>query len=142
MDLVLPSQVGDLQESGLTFARFNWSRWVVDCSSPWCTSAMTLPAGTLLMRCLDCSWFTEPIVWPEQIDMIETVLLMRPDEKTRNWEPGETVFDLIAENLQHGIIQPPAELDGPPTTHTLIRAVGNAGLMQRVQPGRIPEIGS
>jgi hypothetical protein len=38
---------------------------------------------------------------------------MRPNVTTRNWEPGETLIDLMVENGQHGVFdQLPAALPG------------------------------
>lgn len=34
---------------------------------------------------------------------IERLLMMRPIPYTRNWLPGETLTDLLAENIEHGI---------------------------------------
>lgn len=95
----------DLVQGGLAFARINWSRIVVDCPRDWCTSAWSLPPGTEVFQCVGhggCGW-TAPIVWPANLADIVAVLALRPDPKTRNWEPGETVMDLVHENLAHGI---------------------------------------
>lgn len=40
-----------------------------------------------------------PAVW----EAIEAVLALRPDPETQNWQSQETLQDLIAENLAHGI---------------------------------------
>lgn len=90
--------------AGETLARFNWGRWVVDCASLFCTSALTLPPGASAMQCHDCGRITDPILWPDQPGPIEAILSQRPDVRTRNWEPGETLLDLIKENVQHGLI--------------------------------------
>jgi hypothetical protein len=34
---------------------------------------------------------------------VERLLTFRPDVTTRNWVPGETLHDLLAENVAHGI---------------------------------------
>lgn len=93
---------------GVTFARINWGRPVVDCPSPHCTSALMLPAGTPVTQCWDCG-ACGAVVWPANLDDIALVLAQRPDDKTRNWEPGETLMDLVNENLLHGIL--PSGLD-------------------------------
>ncbi len=98
----------DIAVPGVTFARINWGRPVVDCPSPHCTSALMLPPGTPLTRCWDCGAGGD-VVWPANLDDIVLVLAQRPDEKTRNWEPGESVMDLLNENLLHGIL--PSSLD-------------------------------
>lgn len=88
--------------AGLAFARINWSRIVVDCPRPQCTSALTLPPGWQWFECLDCGW-SASIVWPPNLADIVAVLALRPDPITRNWDVGQTVMELVAENLAHGL---------------------------------------
>lgn len=97
-----------LVRRGVIHARANWGRWVGDCPSPFCASALQLSAEQPWFRCRDCD-ATAEIVWPVQPGDIERLLMMRPDETTRNWEPGETLHDLIEQNLAHGIL--PWDLD-------------------------------
>jgi hypothetical protein len=95
-------------------ARCNWSRWIVDCSS--CPSALAVPVGTHEVSCWDCGQPIGPIVWPPDPVAITTLLAMRPlwvkseDGETwdcpRNWEPGETLEDLLRENTEHGLLPP------------------------------------
>ncbi len=106
---VAPRTSQDLVEGGLAFARINWSRIVVDCPRRYCTSALTLPPGWGKFQCWDCGW-TAPIVWPANLPDLVAVLALRPDPKTRNWEPGETVMDLVRENIEHGILPTVEEL--------------------------------
>lgn len=84
--------------------RANWGRWVLDCYR--CPSATWVEPGTDLVCCYDCGTPAEA-VWPseEMIYGVERLLLMRPDVTTRNWEPGESLHDLLEENVQHGILQ-------------------------------------
>lgn len=82
----------------------NWGRWVVMCASPFCTGAMQVYSGQMFVACGDCGWPIEELIWPVDPEGVETILLMRPDEKTRNWHPGETLQDLLAENVEHGIL--------------------------------------
>lgn len=99
--------------------RANWGRFVVDCVL--CPSALEVSWGDVdrlgverwdatsrrhLVRCLDCG---SPVVaqWPD-LDFVRGVvrlLSMRPDVSTRNWHPGETLVDLVAENGAHGILE-------------------------------------
>jgi hypothetical protein len=44
-----------------------------------------------------------PLRFPPERLEIERVLAARPDPSTRNWWPGETVGELVAENVAHGI---------------------------------------
>lgn len=89
---------------GQSWVRANWGRWVADCPSPWCTSAMQVWPGQVHTRCGDCGTTMGPLIWPADPEGVETILLMRPDEKTRNWHPGETLNDLLNENIAHGIL--------------------------------------
>lgn len=81
-------------------AEANWGRWIVQCLT--CTDALTLTPGTPLFRCWTCGLEAE-ILWPINTEAIERLLLMRPLEQHRNWLPGETLHDLLAENVAHGI---------------------------------------
>lgn len=92
-----------LTRRGVTYARANWGRWVADCSAPFCHSALQLAPEQAWFSCRECETVAE-IVWPQMVGDIERLLMMRPDEVTRNWEPGETLFDLIEQNNAHGIL--------------------------------------
>ena len=89
---------------GVAYARVHCGRWVVPCVRPWCASALTLPPGTPAMQCWDCGAVAARIVWPPDPDGIEAILLMRPNVLNRGWEPGETLEDLLIENVTHGIL--------------------------------------
>jgi hypothetical protein len=52
------------------------------------------------------------IVWPADPEGIEALLAMRPARKNRNWLPGETLQELLAENAAHNVL-PPDWLTGP-----------------------------
>jgi hypothetical protein len=41
------------------------------------------------------------------------LLRRRPEAPTRNWEPGETLEDLLAENVAHGLLPLELDVDGP-----------------------------
>jgi hypothetical protein len=41
--------------------------------------------------------------WPPNVDEIDYLLSLRPVPETRNWNLGEDLHDLLAENLTHGI---------------------------------------
>lgn len=44
------------------------------------------------------------VEWPPDIADLERVLLARPAPSTRNWRPGESLEDLVAENFAHGLV--------------------------------------
>jgi hypothetical protein len=57
-----------------------------------------------VFQCWDCGARSE-VLWPPEgmVWSVERLLLMRPDPMTQNWEPGETLIDLMWENGAHGI---------------------------------------
>lgn len=93
-------------------ARVNWSRWIVDCPTPYCRGAMGVLPGDDMVWCSDCGCMTTSIVWPADPEGIELILSMRPDWTTRNWEPGESLEDLLVENITHGHDVPGLDLEG------------------------------
>jgi hypothetical protein len=93
-------------------ASVNWGRWIVDC--PACPAALgywtdaprpDIVVGAPFFQCWTCGARAE-IEWPspQMRHGIERLLLMRPDETTQNWLPGETLIDLMWENGAHGIL--------------------------------------
>lgn len=75
---------------------------------------LTLPRRGCGLRCA--------VEWPADIANLERVLLARPVPANRNWTPGETLLELIAENAAHGIL-PVSALDGPPRDRWLLQLV-------------------
>lgn len=125
--------------SGLVAVVFmRWGRWIARCPRPGCANAECYGnddagdvgglAGSFRCRLekggcgLQCD-----ALWPEHVEDIERLLLARPVPATRNWEPGEDLVGLLAENIQHGIV---------PVTHDAIEA-GRGG--ERI--GRLLTIG-
>lgn len=87
-------------------ARVNHGRWIVDC--PDCRGAMPVWVEQPLMWCSDCQnravghrWRRVALPVVEERVAIEAILSQRPNPANRNWEPGEAVADLIAENAAH-----------------------------------------
>jgi hypothetical protein len=62
--------------------------------------------------------------WPERVSDIERVVLARPAPTTRNWLPGETVADLVAENIENGLI-PSDMLGGDGAAGRRLMVAGN-----------------
>lgn len=103
-------------------ARVNHGVWKASCEC----GAKGLPTPGLVVFvdqpwgwCVRCGnqgsghgWRRVIVPPPEERRRIVAVLLCRPRVEDRNWEPGETVADLIAENLAHGDPIPPD--DEPP----------------------------
>jgi hypothetical protein len=86
------------------YAYANFSRWVADCGYPmYCDGAMELNRFQDGFIC-ECGRATT-VVWPDvaMVEGVERLLSMRPNPKNRNWRPGETLIDLMAENALHGV---------------------------------------
>lgn len=93
-------------------ARVNHGVWIASCEcgagglpSPGCVVFLDQPLGW----CVRCGnrqhgGFWRPIVAPPEHGrrLIEAILLCRPNIGDRNWEPGETIADLVAQNREHG----------------------------------------
>jgi hypothetical protein len=100
--------------------------WVADCTRPYCNSTeflfepVTDKGPRVRQRefftCSNCGWETF-IDWPSRMLQITEVLLRRPVPETRNWYPadhptalkfgiphGQSVQDLLAESLEHGVL--------------------------------------
>lgn len=96
----------------------NHGVWMARCPRPFCTNAerhgrdpKTGHAGGLdgaTFRCSNCG-LTCQSEWPEAVDDITWLLSLRPVPATRNWEPPETVLDLLIQNTDHGITPVPVE---------------------------------
>jgi hypothetical protein len=90
-----------------TRARVEHSRWLVDCPDPTCAGCQYASKDDPRFFCNYChnaaagGWVT--VVWPDDLDEIESTLAARPDPRTRNWSPGETAADLARENEAQGV---------------------------------------
>lgn len=80
----------------------NHGRWIVQC--PFCPSAQIACDADRRFWCVDChnqavggAWLR--VVWPSkrQRELIEALLLQRPDVRTRNWLPHERIEDVQRE---------------------------------------------
>lgn len=97
-------------------ARINFGRWVADCPAVPCAHPLTgeravgaeYVAPGLPFMCQWC-WNADidgrfrEVAFPTDQVAIESALLERDVADTRNWTPGETVADLQAENIVHGV---------------------------------------
>ena len=93
---------------GLAYAEANWGRWVARCPAGLCTNAVQIRRWQERFECEGaggCGWTTE-LVWPPDPEAIEVLLSHRPDVKTRSWVPGETIRDLLQENVVHNVLPP------------------------------------
>jgi hypothetical protein len=80
-------------------AVINHGRWIVECS---CRSARNVYPERLWW-CPACGAGAVDVVWPDDAHAICAALASRP-LVNRNWRPGETVVDLLAENAAHGVV--------------------------------------
>lgn len=93
----------------------SWGLWVARCVRPDCIGAehyghapITGVVGGLTrhgFRCAACGLVCRA-EWPANAEDIMFVLAQRPMSHTRNWNLGETLEDLIVENVVHGIPLP------------------------------------
>lgn len=88
-------------------AYVNEGRWIVDC--PDCSGAQYANRSDRRFMCNECANVTigglwRPVVWPpaKTEQSIEKALAPRPP-RNAHWLPGETVADLLAENVEHGV---------------------------------------
>ena len=99
---VLPSTM-----LGTVQARINHGRWIVDCPTPGCNSAMLASLKERRYACPDCGKGWWRVVFPDRRVDIEDLLLRRPLiaqlPSSRNWEVAETVADLERENRERGV---------------------------------------
>lgn len=100
----LATQAGtrELVHGGWARARINWGRIVVDCPAPGCLAALTLPPGWPVYDCWECP-AVAAVAWPSNLADIASVLWLRPDPFTRNWDPGESLEQLVGENITAGV---------------------------------------
>lgn len=89
------SEIAARKPVGTVKARVNHGRWVADC--PACPSAQL--AGETFV-CADCGSGPFTVVWPRSAGKIEDALEVRP-VANRNWNPGESLARLRAENREH-----------------------------------------
>jgi hypothetical protein len=112
-----------------TFARADWSRWIADCPNPYCSSALMLSRFEPFFQCWDCGARSE-ITWPTErmVYEIERLLTMRPFEKDRCWNPGETLQDLMGQNVVLGCFEPHKQLAAETGPGKTLFAIDNDGI--------------
>ena len=121
-----------VSEAPVAVVFMSWGRWVARCPRPACHNAEHFgpstdgtPGGLAGgFRCRSeaggCGLVCEAR-WPAQVEEIEWLLMQRPVPSTRNWQPGEDLSALLAENIQHGIVPlSPAGLDEHPGGRLLL----------------------
>lgn len=82
-------------------ARVDHGRWCCDCV---CGNGMAASRAWNTAICIvGCGARYFAVIFPVEADAIEAVLLRRERDANRNWRPGETLADLMAENAAAGI---------------------------------------
>lgn len=80
-------------------AEVNAGRWIVRCT---CGNAPSVDPEWGLACCLECFAIFERVLFPDDRETGERLLMARPEMRNRNWLPHEGVEDLRLENLRHG----------------------------------------
>ncbi len=103
---VAPFRPSGVSTKATAYAEINHGRWIVRC--PFCASAQLASKTDKRFFCIEClneavgrRWVR--VTWPAEAEAIEATLLVRPDERNRNWRPGETAADLARENIERGV---------------------------------------
>jgi hypothetical protein len=98
----------ELALPGVSYVEAHWGMWIARCIRPWCTNAMQVDLHQPSMVCegADGCGQGADLFWPADPEAIAEILMMRPIRRTRNWLPGESITDLIGENVQHGVVPP------------------------------------
>lgn len=91
----------------VTRARVDAGRWIADC--PFCPSAQHVSKVDRRFFCSDCLMMTVDgamihVLWPsdDKIAEIERLLGLRK-VAAMHWRPDESLDQLIAENVEHGV---------------------------------------
>ena len=105
--VTIPRPVDQVAVGHEVIAYINHGRWVADC--PNCNGAELLNKDEPRFYCLSC--YNEHVgnrfvlvVWPAELEKLEDQLLLRPQLKNQNMNLGETLIDLVTENVVAGIV--------------------------------------
>lgn len=110
-DALLKAVLGDPNEpvDAPVSAHVNRGRWIAECE---CGGAEVVDPVTRLFMCASCfnapheyRWRLVELPDPVTTQVIEAALVMRPELRTRNWRSEESVANLIAENVEHGLMK-------------------------------------
>ena len=100
----------DRHKTQRVIAYVNYGQWIAECpSGDGGAVVASLTEPFMCPECWNVKWSGQwlRVVFPADKAVIEAVLLARPKERgeyrTRNWLPSESVSDIRAENLTHGI---------------------------------------
>lgn len=82
------------------YAYVNNGRWVGMCE---CGAGVATDPGFSSAYCFGCGAIHDTVVFPEDRENIEYLLLARPKSANRNWDVGEKLRELLADNGEHGV---------------------------------------
>lgn len=81
------------------YAYIEHGRWVAKCLG--CSEVMLTKPEWGIACCAECGGVHHRVMFPDDFEKIEQILLQRPVRKTQNWLVTETVDDLLRENESH-----------------------------------------
>lgn len=82
------------------WAYVNWGRWVIDCD---CGAGNAVDVTTRMAACLSCGLVHHAVRLPREHEAIEHALSRRTYAWNQNWNRDETLEQLEAENIEHGL---------------------------------------
>lgn len=91
--------VAQHEEPAPLVARVDYGRWIGDCHN--CRAGVALHPRWTIGLCFGCGARYASVIFPENITEIEAALLARPRQENRNWVPGESVDDLLRDNVEN-----------------------------------------
>lgn len=80
-------------------ARIDANRWLVDCE---CGNCCASDPEWGIACCYACGAVYRSVSFPDDRELLESVLVERKGLMQRAWEPGETLATLVAENRSIG----------------------------------------
>jgi len=102
---VLPPTTAIYTITAPVLAFVNLNRWLAPCPcglEPAVVDRAPAGGSPPLARCFGCGAVLTAVVMPDDADAIEAELVRRPWQH-RNWQPGETLARLRADNIAHGV---------------------------------------
>jgi hypothetical protein len=83
-------------------ARINHGAWVCDCE---CGAGVAVDPDFSAAYCFGCGAVHKHVVLPPDEDRLnlEHVLLARRRTENRNWDPAESLIDVLVTNAEHGV---------------------------------------
>lgn len=79
-------------------------RWVASCF--WCKTVLLTRPQWGMAYCAECGarYREGMVIFPDKHEEIERILCQRIIRETQGWLRGETVADLVSENIAHGVV--------------------------------------